>query len=225
MNRRERRAQKAELRVPAPAYDFRAMAAASGLPFEVLEMLPANLRRAVAKELCPPDNAPALARADPVRVAAWIGSYTESWFRQPEAEPIACRAGCAHCCRIVPEISDGEAMLLRSAIARLPEIAQLEIAAAVAAAADAVRAAGGEAAAAWPLPCPLLGKDNRCQVYEDRPSACRAWASTDVAPCESGVGTPMPFQALFARGSLMFFLDIFGLSKQPLPLALERPGR
>lgn len=29
------------------------------------------------------------------------------------------------------------------------------------------------------MPCPMLGEDNMCSVYEDRPKACRAYPHTD----------------------------------------------
>ena len=29
------------------------------------------------------------------------------------------------------------------------------------------------------LPCPMLGEDNRCSIYEDRPSDCRRFPYTD----------------------------------------------
>jgi len=29
------------------------------------------------------------------------------------------------------------------------------------------------------MPCPFLGSDNYCSVYEDRPKACRAFPHTD----------------------------------------------
>lgn len=223
MNRQQRRANAAALR--RKDYDARAMAEATGLPVEAVEKMPAGLRSDIAGELCQRDTAPALAQRDPVRVAEWINSYTDGWFKMPSGEPIACRAGCAHCCMIVPDISVGEAMILRAAIARLPERAQRQIADDMAVAADAVRAAGG-GEAAWPLRCPLLGQDGCCQVYEDRPSACRAWASTDVTRCASGANVPVPLQTRIARVSRAFLADIFRLAKgQPLPLVLERNAR
>ena len=200
--------------------------ASSGLPFEVASKMPADLRETIAEELCPPAEAPALAQAEPMRVAAWISGYTEAWFALPSDDDegeIACRAGCAHCCRIVPDVSVGEAMLLRAAIARLPEATQREIAADVAIAAAAVRAVGGDGGAAWPLRCPLLGKDNCCQVYEDRPGACRAWASTDAEACAnltSAATTPLPLHAVLARASLSMLHGIFMQRVRPLPLAL-----
>ena len=190
-----------------------------------------TIRSDIAKELYPPAAAPALAQTDPMRVAAWINDYTETWFALPsdkDGPQIACRAGCAHCCRIVPSVSDGEAMLLRSAIARLPEATQREIAADVAIAAEAVCAVGGVGGLAWPLRSPLLSRDNRCQVYEDRPGACRAWASADAEACAAATAvadtTPLPLQAVLARASLSTLRGIFMQRVQPLPLALERAG-
>jgi hypothetical protein len=58
-------------------------------------------------------------------------------------------------------------------------------------------------------------------AYDDRPSACRAWASKDAAAYADGSGTPVPFQTLVARASISFLRDIFKLAApEPLPLAL-----
>ncbi|MNE52092.1 Flagellin N-methylase [compost metagenome] len=32
------------------------------------------------------------------------------------------------------------------------------------------------------VPCPFLGNDNYCSVYEDRPKACREYPHTDHSP-------------------------------------------
>jgi Fe-S-cluster containining protein len=231
MNRRQRRAELAvarrEKRVLAYDYDFPALAADTGLPVDILKTMATAIPTEAIAELQPAHNdLPALAKTDPVRVTEFVGSYTDTWFRHDGGPAIACRAGCAHCCFIVPEVTRDEATVLQAAIAGLPEAARLKVMAAIVTAAAAVRAAGGDAHAAWPLRCPLLGEDNCCQVYDQRPGACRAWASTDAAACAAATGAddtvPTPPETAMARASLRFLHTIFELGAvQPLPLALE----
>mgnify|MGYP003679058532 CR=1 FL=1 len=44
----------------------------------------------------------------------------------------------------------------------------------------------------WVLrqPCPLLGDDRLCTVYEDRPFGCRGYASRDLGACTDAFETP-----------------------------------
>lgn len=34
--------------------------------------------------------------------------------------------------------------------------------------------------------CPALGADNRCTVYDDRPTVCREWGASELHPCPFG---------------------------------------
>jgi Fe-S-cluster containining protein len=117
----------------------------------------------------------------------------DAWFaacRSAFPGRIACGAGCSSCCRGLFDITLLDAFLLRKAFDRLPETLR-----APALAAARSRLAGlqrswpgfrspfllnGMPDAEWTempeddeTPCPLLGNDGRCLVYEARPMTCR----------------------------------------------------
>jgi Fe-S-cluster containining protein len=180
------------------------------------------------------EKATDLAARQPVKVAQYVDSLIDSWFdprMQIGGAPAACRAGCSWCCWMIPELRSGEADLLLTAIAQLPEDERAEIKAKVTAAAAAIVDAGsGEAA--YPLRCPLLGDDGRCRVYAARPAVCRAFASTDAAACErlhqggdAEGEVPMTVRSAYAQVAYVAVNDTFGdqrLKATPLPIALAR---
>ena len=104
-----------------------------------------------------------------------------------------CREGCAHCCRIPVLVTAPEARAIGRATGRTP----------VASPAGAVMAKPGERLEAVQArlleqrerllgtvsgtPCPFL-VDERCSVYNVRPSACRLHVSIDDTsdPCDTG---------------------------------------
>ncbi len=220
MNRAQRRATAANIR--HADFDYASMARNIGLPAALLSKLPTRLRAEIAHEVCSVETAPDVAKYEPRKVARWIHRHVEMWFEHPGlVEPVACRAGCAHCCQIVPEISAGETLILQEAIGRLPEPAQRVIEGKLMDAAQAVRQAGS-ARAAFPLRCPLLGADDQCSVYQDRPAVCRAWASKDALACQRGSAIPNPSQSRWAKASLTFLQAIFKLKTEPLPVALTK---
>ncbi|MBI5496258.1 MAG: YkgJ family cysteine cluster protein [Deltaproteobacteria bacterium] len=104
--------------------------------------------------------------------------------------PAACDAGCADCCRSHPPlVAREEAMLVREAVAALPEPVL-----------TAVRARARELAlglargAEADFACPLLVEQDRvprCAVYAARPYACRSFGHTARVP--DGRASPEPF--------------------------------
>ena len=108
--------------------------------------------------------------------------------------PIACAAGCSHCCHGFIAVTAPEAVFVATSFdpARLPQVR-----------ADAAHMAGltrgktPEQREAMVTPCPLL-KDNLCTVYSVRPLTCRTGVSVDAAVCErvhrrlSGEPIPKP---------------------------------
>ena len=80
-------------------------------------------------------------------------------------------------------------------------------------------------------PCPFLGKDQNCTVYEIRPLVCRAYHSVDVARCRQVVETrdserqvPMhlrsySFPGLVQEASLAVF-EALGIDRRPVVLGL-----
>ena len=99
-------------------------------------------------------------------------------------ESVACRKGCAFCCHMAVEVTALEAILVwRRALASPVLVAAVK--------ASAPATANVAAAERWrrKMPCPMLGDDGACQVYEDRPGSCRAFASTDAQRCETALRT------------------------------------
>lgn len=114
--------------------------------------------------------------------------------RHIAATPIACGAGCSHCCNIWVEASPPEVLYLinkMSSEQRERAIASVEVACAV------TSGVSFEARDQMVTPCPLLEGDF-CGVYSNRPLACRTAVSADAAICRrsyrefSGEGIPTP---------------------------------
>jgi len=117
----------------------------------------------------------------------------DAWFAACQSAipgQIACRAGCGACCRGLFDITLLDALLLRESFDRLPEkLRRPTIDAALDRLAGLRRAwpefrspflLNGMPDAEWTempeddeTPCPLLGDDGRCLVYEARPMTCR----------------------------------------------------
>ncbi|GAB4186635.1 MAG: hypothetical protein OHK0024_27000 [Thalassobaculales bacterium] len=112
----------------------------------------------------------------------------------PPPRPLACRAGCAHCCRKVAiAVSAAEAAALAAHLrqTRPPEA----LAALAARFAEAARATAGLSPAerlSGHTPCPLLGADDRCTAYAFRPMACRSANSVSEAACRLALGIDGP---------------------------------
>ena len=104
--------------------------------------------------------------------------------------PIACRAGCAHCCSIYVTLSVSELILIRGYIRTLPEQVKKDIAAKVVAAVPRVAGKGSGERARNRVRCPLLDRNGRCLVYDARPLACRAYVSSDSRLCKRSEDNP-----------------------------------
>ncbi|MCX4243811.1 YkgJ family cysteine cluster protein [Paraliomyxa miuraensis] len=80
------------------------------------------------------------------------------------AEHVRCGPGCSDCCHQSFAVSPLEGALLREGLDELPAAAQADIRA---------------RARAWRPerrePCPVLGDDGRCRLYEHRPRICRKY--------------------------------------------------
>jgi Fe-S-cluster containining protein len=120
-------------------------------------------------------------------------SRIDDWFAGcivRSGEQIACRQGCSACCRGLFEISLLDAALLQSGFAELPESVKEQVL-------TGARSRVADLQQRWPefqppyilnrlpddewqnmpeddlTPCPLLGADGSCLVYESRPLTCR----------------------------------------------------
>lgn len=132
---------------------------------------------------------------------------------------MSCRSGCAACCRVMVATTRGEAELLNDGIQKRSETERTrwsgtirernallgEIAGKHSPPADLTRLDGlietCESYEREDQPCPFLGPDRLCQIYEDRPLLCRiCWVLTDPRDCEPGEGPPVKFRtAVFHR--------------------------
>ncbi len=104
--------------------------------------------------------------------------------------PIACRAGCASCCRIEVAVSSSEALLLHRAIQALPADARSRIVEKLQEAAPRLNGLDAGGRRQLNLPCPLLTDEGSCGVYAARPLACRSHVSFDLAACLADAADP-----------------------------------
>ncbi len=222
--------------IPDPAPGMGATSPTARLSPAFLQSITSQVEGFIAKDLgCDTKaKATALAAQQPVKVAQYVDSLIDSWFdaqMQMEGAPAACRAGCSWCCWMIPDLRNGEADLLLTAINQLPEDERAEIEAKVKVAATAIVDAGSSEAA-YPLRCPLLGDDGRCRVYAARPAVCRAFASTDATACErlyrggdEASEVPMTVRSACAQVANVAVNNRFGdsrLKATPLPIALAK---
>ncbi len=108
-----------------------------------------------------------------------------------KGQPLSrCDPGCADCCRSKPPlVSRQEAMLVRDAVAALPEETRDGVRRR--ARASALQLAQGRRA---DFVCPLLlegPEGGRCAVYQDRPYTCRTFGHT--ARVADDAAAPQPF--------------------------------
>jgi hypothetical protein len=112
--------------------------------------------------------------------------------------PVACRAGCSHCCHQTVGVTAPEVFALYEHLRTTRDDDAL------AAVADRVRAMDDRTRGLPPaervtpeLPCVFL-VDDRCSVYEARPLSCRGTNSLDAAACERNLRDPVAHAAFVA---------------------------
>jgi Fe-S-cluster containining protein len=138
--------------------------------------------------------------------------------RLNKVEGLACKEGCAHCCKLqvtaLPhEIVDVvEYIRFGDRFTRDQRAEILERLKDVVALTDGM---GPDAYREADVPCPFLSESNRCIVYSARPMACRAFGSTNVSVCD--LSTPDDGVATFrvVPDSLMRLLATSGLFYVP----------
>jgi Fe-S-cluster containining protein len=108
----------------------------------------------------------------------------------PADQPLACRRGCAHCCKQRVSVTPLEVLELAAALRRELEDDTLDrVRAQVRASASRVR--GLSAAQQRGLTCPLNQGDGSCLVYASRPLLCRGASSFDASACaQPGAAIP-----------------------------------
>ena len=161
---------------------------------------------------------------------------------------MSCRASCAACCRMMVGVTRGEGEILRERFSREPSGPQKERwRPLLAARSEDLRAVSRTAPMADPkhplssledmlatceayerlsVPCPFLGEDRLCQIYEARPLMCRiCWTLTDPRDCDPGEGPPVKFRngVFFRAFELVEMISRAGFGdgrRRPIPLWL-----
>jgi putative zinc- or iron-chelating protein len=159
----------------------------------------------------------------------------------PPKPPIACQAGCSHCCHEKVLVVAPEAIRLAEHLREsLPAAAFERLVEQVRATDELTRGLSRDERTARSIPCPLLDRDGTCSAYVARPIVCGGWASLDVDACarrqgDRGAAVPPVFVAGYEAGNAVLAglgkacFDA-GLDGTPLELvaalrvALERPN-
>lgn len=102
----------------------------------------------------------------------------------PIAKDLQCRSGCASCCHFDVDVTAAEAGAIAMMIRTMAPRHRKEVVARLTA--DSQRTIAGWDRYRAKIPCPLLGSDQRCEVYANRPIMCRGYVSNDRAGCVSG---------------------------------------
>jgi hypothetical protein len=89
-------------------------------------------------------------------------------------EGLACRKGCSWCCVQPVVVTAAEAFAVAAEMRERQEMAAALLA--------QPRRSLGEPRSDW-RPCPFLGDDKACSVYEARPLACHVFVSFDLQAC------------------------------------------
>jgi len=116
-------------------------------------------------------------------VEAFDGLLKRALIEQALEQPLACKAGCAHCCH-QPEITVTAIELFRVSdfiMAHYTDAQNADLIPHLASDAASALAAGQS----WTLRACRLLIDGACSVYEARPLVCRSINAYDVSECET----------------------------------------
>lgn len=129
-----------------------------------------------------------------------------------QAMRLACRTGCAHCCKQLVTVTAPEAFLVAAQLRGRPDRET-----AAAAAARTLSGLLGSGRWSGMRACTFLS-DMSCSIYEARPFSCRGFVSRDVNACRifevSGKAVPMPNQ----------YVDILNACRMILVAAIRLAG-
>jgi hypothetical protein len=103
------------------------------------------------------------------------------WNDSGQPWPIGCSKGCSWCCHQNVEVTIPEAILVavETSMPGDPRAASVELLAEELTGMDDVtRAKTGR-------PCPFLGPDRACLIYDLRPLPCRTYLAPDPRPCQT----------------------------------------
>jgi len=100
-------------------------------------------------------------------------------------DKVACREGCAYCCHNRVVAPAHELLTLADTIEQMPQPQRAQVMDRVARNAERIEAMDKATQFRTPMRCALLGEDNACMAYEDRPSNCRRYHSLRLSDCEN----------------------------------------
>jgi Fe-S-cluster containining protein len=103
---------------------------------------------------------------------------------------LACREGCSHCCHNQVTAPAHELLTLAARIQDMPEGQRARVMDRVSRNAERVESMTRDEALRTPMRCALLGEDNACMAYDDRPSSCRRCHSLSYERCEDSFLNP-----------------------------------
>jgi len=144
------------------------------------------------------------AGADIARVPHEGSAATRNYYRRFElvqervrdgeskdnGDTFACRKGCSYCCHHRVSAPAQEVLTLAERIESLPASRRAAVIENVSRNAQRVESMDAATALRTPLPCALLGENNACSVYDDRPSKCREYHSLSLSACETSFSRP-----------------------------------
>lgn len=105
----------------------------------------------------------------------------------PPESPIACRAGCAHCCYTRVPVTAPEVILLAQFVrAEFSESELQSLKLRLDQTDEITHGMSDEEHVAARVPCPLL-KDNHCSAYDARPLECQGFESMDAGACRDAL--------------------------------------
>lgn len=128
---------------------------------------------------------------------------------------IPCGAGCTACCHGPFDVTIADAELLGEALGEMSEGERSEVTGRAAALVARMRALATDWAAPYDVaalgeerfdrvadvlsaePCPLLGEDGRCRIYERRPMVCRLIGLPLRSPAGRTIDNACPIQGRF----------------------------
>jgi Fe-S-cluster containining protein len=108
----------------------------------------------------------------------------------PDADTLACQAGCDWCCHFTVDVRPVEAFGILAYIdSALPSVEQNRLRAQISQNSRLIRAMTEEERISLNLPCPFLG-GGRCLIYPARPQSCRNYHATDAVGCRQSYEEP-----------------------------------
>lgn len=149
-------------------------------------------------------RAAANARTQRQRIV-WLHRWGAAHF-EPLAAVSACQPGCSHCCHLSATITSTEAQLIGHVVRRKP--AEPANVSTLQQAVDELDSAQALTSRHMGSPCPFLGADQRCNIYEYRPFVCRTHLSLadDASLCSTEAGPEAVVPRADTRQAVAIFL-------------------